>query len=108
MSLFLFGQSPELAPLVEDYSRDGQRWYRTPAGNSYPSVTTALGATADKSFLKEWRERIGEQEAEAISAESRRVGTAMHAALENFILGKPMEIPDNRTRLLVRCMLAAM
>ena len=42
------------------------RLYLTPDGESLPSVTSILGKTKDKSFLKQWRARVGEKNAELL------------------------------------------
>ena len=57
--------------------------------NNYrlPSVTTILGATKNQQFLKDWKAKIGEQEAERIKNLSSRRGTSMHKFLEHYILG---------------------
>ena len=60
--------------------------------NKYPSITTVLSATADHTALNEWRKRVGEKEAARITAESTKIGTAMHACFENFLQGK--ELPE--------------
>jgi hypothetical protein len=43
----------------------------------YPGVTKVLGGTSDKSFLIEWRNRIGEAEADRILSESYRIGNSL-------------------------------
>ena len=57
--------------------------------NNYrlPSVTTILGATKNQQFLKDWKAKVGEQEAERIKNLSSRRGTSMHKFLEHYILG---------------------
>ena len=62
----------------------GKRVYEI---NSYrlPSVTTILGATKNQEFLKEWKAKVGEQEAERIKNLSSKRGTSMHKYLESFI-----------------------
>ena len=52
-----------------------------------PSVTTILGATKNKEFLKKWKAKVGEAEAERIKNISSSRGTAMHKFLEHHILG---------------------
>ena len=52
-----------------------------------PSVTTILAATKNQQFLKNWKARVGEQEAERIKNLSGKRGTAMHKFLENHIQG---------------------
>ena len=48
-----------------------------------PSVTTILGATANKQFLKDWIAKKGEKEAERIINHSSNRGTCMHKFLEH-------------------------
>ena len=57
--------------------------------NNYrlPSVTTILGATKNQQFLKDWKAKVGEQEAERIKNVSSSRGTAMHKFLEHHITG---------------------
>lgn len=63
------------------------RLYATPDGKKVPSVTTILSATADKTFLNEWKKRVGEAEAQRISTESAGLGTLVHKHVENYIDG---------------------
>ena len=56
-------------------------------GARLPSVTTILGATKNQQFLKEWKAKVGEQEAERIKNLSSRRGTSMHKFLEHYVLG---------------------
>ena len=52
-----------------------------------PSVTTILGATKNQQFLKDWKAKVGEQEAERIKNESSARGTSMHKFLESYVTG---------------------
>jgi len=52
-----------------------------------PSVTTILGATKNQQFLKDWKAKVGEQEAERIKNLSSKRGTSMHKFLESHIQG---------------------
>ena len=79
---------------------DGEiRQYRTPHGLLYPSVTTVLGAAADKSGLDAWRKAVGEEEANRISARAARRGTAVHSLCEKLVLNEDVntrsEMPVN-------------
>jgi genome maintenance exonuclease 1 len=49
-----------------------------------PSVTTILSVTKDDTFIKRWRERVGEKEADKILKESTERGTYLHDWLEIF------------------------
>ena len=71
----------------EDLKRqDGaSRLYLTPEGEALPSVTTILSKTKDKTFLKEWRARVGEKQAEKIISDSSQIGTALHLYIEHYV-----------------------
>ena len=56
-------------------------------GTRLPSVTSILSATKNQQFLKDWKAKVGEQEAERIKNLSSRRGTDMHKFLEHHILG---------------------
>ena len=56
-------------------------------GYRLPSVTTILGKTKDQKFLKDWKAKVGEQEAERIKNLSSSRGTSMHKFLEHYVLG---------------------
>jgi len=56
-------------------------------GARLPSVTTILGKTKNQQFLKDWKAKVGEQEAERIKNHSSRRGTAMHKFLESHVSG---------------------
>ena len=52
-----------------------------------PSVTTILAATKNQQFLKDWKAKVGEQEADRSKNLSSKRGTSMHKFLEHHILG---------------------
>ena len=79
---------------------DGEtRLYETPTGQRYPSVTTALGKMTDKTALNEWRQRVGEVEANKVSARAATRGTNIHNMCEKYILGEEVDtsMPFNMT-----------
>lgn len=61
------------------------RYYLTPDNKALPSVTTILDKTKDKTFLIEWRKRVGEAEAQRITTEAAGRGTTMHKFIENWL-----------------------
>ena len=63
---------------------DGKRFYVTPDGNSYPSITTVL-AQQENLGLEAWKTKVGEKEAKRISKESMRIGTAVHQMAEFYL-----------------------
>ena len=56
-------------------------------GTRLPSVTTILGKTKDQQFIKDWKAKVGEQEAERIKNLSSKRGTSMHKFLECHVTG---------------------
>lgn len=81
---------PGLVPESEwgtTFHHNGRRYYRTPSGQCYPSVTTFLGAFEDETNLIAWRKRVGDAEADRISKRSTDRGTAIHDALEHYVQG---------------------
>lgn len=67
------------------------RLYRLPDGSKVPSVTTVLG-WSKKASLIEWRKRVGEEEANKISAKASSRGTKVHAICEDYLHNKNLDI----------------
>lgn len=67
---------------------DGSRYYVLPNGDKFRSVTSVLSDALDKTALLEWRQRVGEEEAQKISTQAARRGTAVHTLCENYVLNK--------------------
>lgn len=74
--------------LGEEYI-DGKRHYVLPDGTKFRSVTTILGEKKDKTFLNEWKKRVGEEEAKKIVTQASRRGTAVHSIAEKYVLNNP-------------------
>ena len=68
-------------------SVNGERHYVTGENQLYISITTMLGHFKKKSIY-EWRQRVGEEEANKISKESSANGNRMHSAAELYLDGK--------------------
>lgn len=64
------------------------RFYTTPDGNKYPSITTVLGH-GDKTWLTEWRNSLGIMQADKETKRAAERGTAVHLMLERFINNDP-------------------
>jgi len=62
----------------------GTRYYDF-QGMRLPSVTTILAKTKDQTYLTNWKNRVGHEEAERIKNLSSKRGTAMHKFLEKHI-----------------------
>ncbi len=64
---------------------EGKRVYLTPDGDKFPSVTTVISNNAKKmAGIAKWRERVGIEEANRISARSTKRGTTYHSIVEDY------------------------
>jgi genome maintenance exonuclease 1 len=83
---------------------DGTRFYITPNGEKYPSVTTVL-SDYGKEALMEWRKKVGEEKAKEISRKATTRGTGVHKALELYLKNEDvsnLEMLPNVKSLFVR------
>ena len=74
---------PELKQLDVDEST-GERFYVTPNGVKLPSVTTMLSYFKKKSLI-EWRNRVGNEEADRTMFRAAQRGTKFHNMLESYM-----------------------
>lgn len=88
--MFNFCEPKKLQDLNSQTLSNG-RYYTTPEGKVYPSVTTVVGAQSKQAIL-EWRKRVGEEYANKISRHASSRGTKLHAICENYVLGE--KLPD--------------
>jgi genome maintenance exonuclease 1 len=87
-------------PVAIQTEIEGIRYYQTPEGKLYPSITTVLSKTSDMSGLDEWRERIGTDAAEQIMKDAQIHGTMTHKLCEDYLNNKEsngdfLDIPKN-------------
>lgn len=73
---------------LDSYQKSGMRFYKTPMGD-YPSITTILGGTADKSWLESWKTSLGESKAAAETKRCADRGTAVHLLCEKYLQNDP-------------------
>ncbi len=69
---------------LETETVNGKRFYKTPEGFLYPSVTT-ITSQHGKDKILEWRKRVGEEEANRISTRASNRGTKVHKICENYL-----------------------
>jgi genome maintenance exonuclease 1 len=67
---------------------DHGRFYVIPDSRPLPSVTTIMSNTIDHSWVEEWKQRVGEEEAASIVQESCDIGSGMHEILEKYYTGE--------------------
>ena len=63
---------------------DGKRYYTTPEGKNYPSVTTVTGLL-NRVWIKKWRDYVGEEKANKISGQAMGRGSRYHKLQEDFL-----------------------
>ena len=81
-------------PDLKTKSINRKRYYVTPDGNEYPSVTTVLSVRG-KEGLMAWRKRVGEDVANYISRKAANRGTKVHQMCEDWFNNVPEESPDD-------------
>ena len=93
--LFTYCPPKELPDLESETSSDGKRFYTLPDGSKLPSITTILSAQSKDAIIA-WRKRVGEAEANRVSAKASGRGTRVHNLCEDFIQNKPLRetMPD--------------
>ena len=70
-----------------------KRFYETPDGNLYPSITTVL-STRNKKGLFEWRKKVGDEVANYVARTSANRGTTVHHMCEDYLNNFPVDWPD--------------
>lgn len=87
MKKFKFKEGmPELKQLDVDEST-GERFYISPNGIKLPSVTTVLSHFKKKGLI-EWRNRVGNEEADAVMYRASTRGTKFHNMMESYLRGE--------------------
>ncbi len=73
-------------PELQVHNIAGFRFYETPDGLKYPSITTVLSKQPGKEKgLQQWRERVGVKQAAIISGKAARRGSAFHYIVEDYL-----------------------
>jgi genome maintenance exonuclease 1 len=75
---------PKQLPNLQSITSDGNRLYTLPDGKVLPSITTVLGAST-KQAIMEWRARVGEEEANRVSAKASTRGNVVHKLCEDYL-----------------------
>ena len=73
-------------PELKRQESDDGRFYLDSKNHPVPSVTTVLNKTSNKKdSIQQWRNRVGEEEANRIIKQSTDIGTMVHEALELYL-----------------------
>ena len=82
----------DLPPLKAKTSELGRFYEHLETKESYPSITTVLGAQSKQGIL-EWKKRVGEEVANHISNQAATRGTAVHNMVEDHL--NNLDIDEN-------------
>jgi genome maintenance exonuclease 1 len=85
--MFNYCPPVQLEDLKSQTFPDGKRYYTLEDGTKLPSVTTVVGAQKKQSII-DWRNRVGEEEANRISKQATSRGTNVHTICENYLNNK--------------------
>lgn len=69
---------------LQDFTSDSGRFYATPTGKKYPSITTILGSLGKKE-LDQWRAKVGAAEADRVAHHAGTRGSALHSIAERYL-----------------------
>tara|TARA_B100002019_G_scaffold30869_1_gene24879 strand:+ start:158 stop:850 length:693 start_codon:yes stop_codon:yes gene_type:complete len=85
--MHIFNHVGDLTPVeMVTETIDGKRYYVTPTGGKYPSITTVIGNNAEtQAGLAKWRRRVGTKAATAKSTRASGRGTRYHKLVEDYI-----------------------
>ena len=86
----MFTHKPVEIPEVSTKTVNRKRFYLTPEGGVFPSITTVL-SVRKREGLSEWRKRVGEDVANYISRTAAHRGTKVHQMCEDFLNNKEVE-----------------
>jgi genome maintenance exonuclease 1 len=76
--------TPKVLEELKAETTNKGRLYTLPDGSRLPSITTVLGAMKKQSIM-EWRQRVGEEEANKISRNASSRGTKVHKLAEDYL-----------------------
>jgi len=88
LSRIRFKHEPLELQELEVEQFNNARWYLTPEGNKYPSVSTAIG-WHNRGAIAEWRKRVGKTEAQKITTKAATHGTKVHKICEHYLDNDP-------------------
>lgn len=83
-------------PSLERVDLEIGRHYLDSKNTPVPSVTTVLSATSkSKDGITQWRNRVGEAEADRIVKQSTDIGSSVHDAIEKYLKDELWDIFEN-------------
>jgi len=71
-------------PSLDRETIDGVRYYDTPTGEKLVSITSVI-SHYNREIFREWRARVGNEEANKVTKQATSRGTDMHTLVEHYI-----------------------
>ena len=93
MKSFIHTPSTKLLPEIHTETIKGKRFYVTPEGKKYPSITTVLSGRS-KEGINRWRESVGNDVANNIMRSAAKRGTAVHQLVEDYLNNSELSKQD--------------
>ena len=93
MKSFTHSPPAHKLPDVITETINGKRFYVTPEGKKYPSITTVLSGR-NKEGIMRWRESVGNDVANNIMRTAAKRGTAVHTLVENYLNNEELSNQD--------------
>lgn len=87
--MFIHLPRPEFVEPVAVTLKSGDRFYTTPKGKRYPSVTTILKLHS-RDAIQKWRKRVGKEEAALVGARAGARGNRIHGLMEKTLMNQPV------------------
>ena len=84
----MFTHKPIEIPELETKTVDRKRFYLTPEGKMYPSITTVLQKNKMKGLM-EWRKKVGDDVANYIARTAAQRGTKVHHMCDCLLYTSP-------------------
>jgi hypothetical protein len=84
MKSFSHTPSTKTLPEIHTETINGRRFYVTPEGKKYPSITTVLSGRS-KEGINRWRKSVGDDVANQIMRSAAKRGTAVHQLVEDYL-----------------------
>ena len=80
-------------PEIHTETIKGKRFYVTPEGKKYPSITTVLSGRNSEGLVR-WRQSVGNDVANNIMRTAAKRGTAVHTLVENYLNNEELSNQD--------------
>jgi genome maintenance exonuclease 1 len=93
MKSFIHTPSTKLLPEIHTETIKGKRFYVTPEGKKYPSITTVLSGRS-KEGINRWRKSVGNDVANNIMRSAAKRGTAVHQLVEDYLNNNDLSKQD--------------